>query len=272
MLYNTLTILLIDSLVLSGDNATKKKLKIEEEEKEKLERSSSNLDAILDDVVKGGVDAEGNIHIQHNPILCQQFFNNNFAFLLGKHRPMILFSGFDASEASKSILRLGACLATSNKEVTHLVMPTLLRTPKLMCCLPTVKFVLDQRWIQESIEHGKLLDEYSYLIRESELEKKLDFNLQNLLSLPDRDQLFRGKMFYITPGVVPSRSVLRAIIESSGGKVTPQQKSIKAIQELIHNDENGYAVISCSSDLYLLDDTIKSRVGKLMINLYLLII
>ena len=175
---------------------------------------------------------------------------------------MIRFSGWDATEVSKCVPKLGGCLATSNKEVTHLVMPTLMRTPKLMCCLPTVKYVLSQRWIQESIEHGKLLDEHSYAIKETELEKKMDFNLQHLLSLPGRHLLFKGRIFYITPSVVPSRSVLREIIESSGGTVTAQQKSTKAVLEILHNDENGYAVISCPSDLYLLDDAIKSRVGK----------
>ena len=45
--------------MLSGDTPSKKKPKLEDEDKEKLERNSSNLDAILDDVIKGGVDAEG---------------------------------------------------------------------------------------------------------------------------------------------------------------------------------------------------------------------
>ena len=34
----------------------KKKIKLEEEDREKLERSSSNVDAILEDVIKGFED------------------------------------------------------------------------------------------------------------------------------------------------------------------------------------------------------------------------
>lgn len=49
------------SFSIAGDSPSKKKPKLEDEDKEKLERNSSNLDAILDDVIKGGVDAEGNI-------------------------------------------------------------------------------------------------------------------------------------------------------------------------------------------------------------------
>ena len=99
----------------------------------KSEKSASNLDAILDDVAKGGYDAEG------------------------KPRPMIRFSAMDAGHLAKTVLRLGGCLATNNKEATHLVMPHLSRTPKMLCCIPTVQFVLNLQWIKDSIDAGKLL-------------------------------------------------------------------------------------------------------------------
>lgn len=42
-----------------GDSPSRKKLKIEEEDKDKHERSSSNVDAILEDVIKGGFEDKG---------------------------------------------------------------------------------------------------------------------------------------------------------------------------------------------------------------------
>lgn len=42
-----------------GDAPSRKKLKGEEDEREKLERSSSNVDAILEDVIKGGFEEKG---------------------------------------------------------------------------------------------------------------------------------------------------------------------------------------------------------------------
>ncbi len=175
---------------------------------------------------------------------------------------MIRFSGFDATETSKAAAKLGAGLASNNREATHLVMPTLMRTPKLLCCLSTVKFILSPRWIHESSQQGKLLDEQPYLLQDTELERKMDIDLVKLLSLQNRDQLFKGKTFYITPSVVPSRSVLRDIAESSGGKVITQPKSMKTISELLQKDENAYIVISCPIDLHLLTDVVKSKIGK----------
>nr|SVE74992.1 EOG090X027U [Daphnia dolichocephala] len=220
-----------------GDSPSRKKLKTEEDDKDKHERSSSNVDAILEDVIKGGFEEKG------------------------KNRVVIRFSGFDSIDVSKAALKLGAAVAHNNREATHLVMPTFMRTPKLLCCIPTVKYILSPRWILESAQQGKLLEEESYLLKDTELERKMDVDLLKLLSLPQRDQLFKGKTFYITPSVVPSRSVLRDIVESSGGKVVGQPKSARAISELTQKDENSYIIISCATDFHLLNDAVKSKIG-----------
>ena len=177
---------------------------------------------------------------------------------------MIRFSGFESTEASKAAVKLGAGLATNNREATHLVMPTLIRSPKMFCCLSTVKFILSPRWIQESSQQGKLLDEQPYLLKDTELERKMDIDLVKLLSLPQRDQLFKGKTFYITPSVVPSRSVLRDVAESSGAKVVTQPKSMKTISELLQKDENAFIVISCPTDFHLLTDVMKNKISKFL--------
>nr|SVE74053.1 EOG090X027U [Daphnia barbata] len=222
---------------LLGDSPSRKKLKTEEDDKDKHERSSSNVDAILEDVIKGGFEEKG------------------------KNRVVIRFSGFDSIDVSKAALKLGAAVAHNNREATHLVMPTFMRTPKLLCCLPTVKYILSPRWILESAQQGKLLEEEPYLLKDTELERKMDVDLLKLLTFPQRDQLFKGKTFYITPSVVPSRSVLRDIVESSGGKVVGQPKSARAISELTQKDENSYIIISCATDFHLLNDAVKSKIG-----------
>lgn len=181
---------------------------------------------------------------------------------VGKNRIMVRFSGFDSTEAAKAVLKLGAGLASNNRETTHLVMPTLMRTPKFLCCLPTAKFILSTRWIQDSVQQGKLLDEEPYLLKNTDLERKMNIDVTQLFSIPQRDQLFKGKTFYITPSVVPSRSVLRDIVECSGGKVVTQPTSAKAISELMQKDENAYIVISCPTDFHLLADVITSKIGK----------
>lgn len=174
---------------------------------------------------------------------------------------MVRFSGFDSADASKAVVKLGGGLASNNREATHLVMPSLMRTPKLLCCIPSVKFIVSPRWIHESMQQGKFLDEQPYLLRDAEMERKLNVDIPKLLSTSQRDQLFKGKTFYVTPSVVPSRSLLRDIIESSGGKVVPQPKSMKAISELTQKDQNAYIIITCPTDYHLLSDAVRNKIG-----------
>lgn len=174
---------------------------------------------------------------------------------------MVRFSGFDSNEVSKAVVKLGGGLANSNREATHLIMPNVMRTPKLLCCIPSVKFILSPRWIHESIQQGKFVDEQPFLLRDTELERKMGIDICNLLATPQRDQLFKGKTFYVTPSVIPSRSLLREIIESSGGKVMAQPKSVKSVSELNQKDPNSYIVISCPTDYHLLGDVLKNKIG-----------
>ena len=84
-----------------------------------------------------------------------------------------------------------------------------------------------------------------------------------LLSMPNRDQLFKGRTFYITPSVAPCRTVLREIIEASGGRVTSQRKSLKSIAEVNQKEDHyKYVVVSCTVDLHLVADLIKNKIGK----------
>lgn len=41
----------------------------------------------------------------------------------------------------------------------------------------------------------------------------------------------QGKFFYITPGICPSLSTMRAIVESAGGKLLSRQPSFRKIME-----------------------------------------
>lgn len=73
--------------------------------------------------------------------------------------------------------------------------------------------------------------------------------------------IYQGKVFYITPGVIPSPSVLTDIIECAGGKVEKHRRSLKSIQEL-NQKEYSYFVITVGNDLHLLRDLIRNEIGK----------
>lgn len=81
-----------------------------------------------------------------------------------------------------------------------------------------------------------------------------------MLSNPNRQELFKGKIFYVTPGVNhPKAFVVRQIIESAGGTVEKQRRSLRSIIEL---EPNTYIVIACTNDLHLVADLIRSSYGR----------
>lgn len=83
--------------------------------------------------------------------------------------------------------------------------------------------------------------------------------MSKILQSKERNQLFKGKIFYITPGVVPAASALREMIECAGGTVEKQRRSLKNIQEM---KPRTYLPITCSGDLHLVADLIQSDCGK----------
>lgn len=104
------------------------------------------------------------------------------------------------------------------------------------------------------------LGESIYTIEEVSVDQKVICKVHRILSNPNRHELFKGKIFYITPGVTrPSVFVVRQIVESAGGIVEKQRRSLRAIQEL---ESNTYIVIANNNDLHLVADLIRSSYGK----------
>jgi len=104
------------------------------------------------------------------------------------------------------------------------------------------------------------LGEAIYTVEEVSVDQKVICKVHKILSNPNRHELFKGKIFYITPGVTrPTVFVVRQIIESAGGVVEKQRRSFRAIQEL---EPNMYIVITCNNDLHLVADLIRSSYGE----------
>lgn len=73
--------------------------------------------------------------------------------------------------------------------------------------------------------------------------------------------IYQDKVFYMTPGIIPSPSALADVIECAGGKVEKHRRSHKAIQEA-NQKEYSYFVITVGNDLHLLRDLLKCDIGK----------
>lgn len=179
---------------------------------------------------------------------------------IGMPKAIVLFSGPTTTPADgeKKVLHLGGVLAKNCREATHLVVYKLQRTLKFMCALSVCRYIVNINWLNDSFNSSQFLDEQPYMVDDPEFEKKHNCNIMKILSNPDRSRLFAGKVFYITPGVIPSRSALTEMVICAGGIVEKQRKSLKQIQEL---DSNSYIIITVSNDFHLVSDVIRANIG-----------
>lgn len=176
----------------------------------------------------------------------------------------ILFSLFTDVNDLKSIVRdLGGSLALSHKDCTHLVMPYLGRTNKLLHCICTGAYILPESWLRDSHSANKFLDPVNYSLdtKDFNSEYKCDFN-QTLLTR-NRNKLFEGKFFYITPSVFPSKTVLIELIESCGGSVERHRRTLSQIEITNLNSPYSYIILTHANDLHLIYDVLSNKKDKI---------
>ncbi|GLH12861.1 uncharacterized protein GBIM_17528 [Gryllus bimaculatus] len=149
--------------------------------------------------------------------------------------------------------QLGCALAARKRDATHFVMPQLNRTIKLLCALSVCQYVVSEQWILDSHAQNTLLDEQPYILDDPEFEKTYKFNVTNILKKPSRNELFKGRVFYLTPSVVPSPRSLTEIIECAGGIVERRHRPPKNLQDTARSGSQ-HIVITAEDDLHLLTD------------------
>lgn len=144
-------------------------------------------------------------------------------------------------------------------DATHLVMTKLARTSKLLQCLCTVNHVLSSDWLVDSVATGELLPEDKYLLQDTDFQRTFKCDIQQVIKSSNRSKLFEGRTFHITPSVKPPVKVLTRLIELSGGRVEKARRSLIKIHEANAHNVNSYLVLSCSLDLHLLADILRSK-------------
>ena len=135
--------------------------------------------------------------------------------------PHVFFSGLDSHtklKLSQLVTCLGGVVTDQPRDCSHLVMDRLARTINFLMCLPRVKFVIGLQWMVQSGEAGRFISEKGHMLTDPQMEKKYSFSLAKTLTRSNRDKLYIGKVFYISPSVTPSLVVLTNIITNSGGR------------------------------------------------------
>uniref|UniRef100_A0A669AV45 PAX-interacting protein 1 n=1 Tax=Oreochromis niloticus TaxID=8128 RepID=A0A669AV45_ORENI len=169
--------------------------------------------------------------------------------------PRVMFTGFEPMQVqqyTKRLHALGGELADSSQKVTHLVASKVTRTVKFLTAMSVVKHIVTPEWLEESWRSQKFVDEQSYTLRDAEAEVLFGFSLEESLKRAQSAPLFKGKYFYLTPGICPSLSTMKSILESAAGKLLTKQPSYRKIME--HNQNKNLPeiiLISCDNDLHL---------------------
>uniref|UniRef100_A0A3P8YBM1 PAX-interacting protein 1 n=1 Tax=Esox lucius TaxID=8010 RepID=A0A3P8YBM1_ESOLU len=169
--------------------------------------------------------------------------------------PYVFFTGFEPAQVQQFLKRLhslGGETAESAQKCTHLVAHKVTRTVKFLTAMSIVKHIVTPEWLEESWKSHKFVDEHHYMLRDAEAEVLFGFSLEESLKRAHNAPLFKGKYFYITPGICPSLTTMKAIVESAGGKVLPKLPSFRKIMEHKQNKNLPEIVlISCENDLHL---------------------
>ncbi|XP_061746291.1 PAX-interacting protein 1 [Nerophis ophidion] len=169
--------------------------------------------------------------------------------------PRVMLTGFEPTQVqqyTKRLQALGGEVADSSQKATHLLASKVKRTVKFLSAMSVVQHVVTPDWLEECWRSQKFVDEQNYILRDAEAEVLFGFSLEESLKKAHSAALFKGKYFYLTPGMCPSLSTMKSIVESAGGKLLAKQPSYKKIMEHKHNKNLPEIIlISCDNDLHL---------------------
>ncbi|EMP37523.1 PAX-interacting protein 1 [Chelonia mydas] len=179
--------------------------------------------------------------------------------------PMVLFTGFEPTQVQQYIKKLyilGGEVAESAQKCTHLVASKVTRTVKFLTAISVVKHIVTPEWLEECFKCQKFVDEQNFMLRDAEAEVLFCFSLEESLKRAQVAPLFKGKYFYITPGICPSLSTMKAIVECAGGKVLSKQPSFRKLMEHKQNKSlSAIILISCENDLHLCREYFARGIG-----------
>lgn len=144
-------------------------------------------------------------------------------------------------------------------------MPYLARSNKLFFAIAKEVHIISDQWIRDSQEFGQFLPEANYFLNPKEFNYEYKCDLEQTLQTRNRDKLFEGKFFFITPSVFPSRRILSELITCSGGVVEKIRRSAAQIEATNTTSPYSYFIITHENDLHLVADLLKNKKEKLNI-------
>ncbi|XP_026575675.1 PAX-interacting protein 1 isoform X1 [Pseudonaja textilis] len=169
--------------------------------------------------------------------------------------PVVLFTGFEPAQVHhyiKKVYILGGNITESAQKCTHVIASKVTRTVKFLTAVSVAKHIVIPEWLEECFKSQKFIEEQNYILRDAEAEVLFSFSLEESLKRAQATPLFKGKYFYITPGISPSLHIMKSIVESAGGKLLSRQPSFRTVMEHKQNKSlSEIILIACENDLHL---------------------
>ncbi|KAJ3209833.1 Mediator of DNA damage checkpoint protein 1 [Dinochytrium kinnereticum] len=158
----------------------------------------------------------------------------------------ITFTGKDLSSWVETIEDLGGVKVDSWSECTHLVTDKIRRTVKFLAALSTGKYILNEKWLQQSQKERRFVAENKYTVKDKNMEEQFGFSLVESLKLardPSRQSVFANVHVYATPNVKPPPDELEEMLRAAGGKL------LASLPPTLPKDPKDCVVIGCVEDL-----------------------
>ncbi|ORX90125.1 hypothetical protein K493DRAFT_410063 [Basidiobolus meristosporus CBS 931.73] len=169
----------------------------------------------------------------------------------------ILSTGVKLTEKEiKGIKGLGAKIANSPKDCTHLIANQATRTEKFLSAISVAEYILTRDWIIQSLKVHAFLDEEEFQLKDDVAEKNYHFSLKESLLRAKKRKLLDKMTIYITPNTQPKSNTMKSLIECAGGKLVTtfprkRQRSNTSASPSSSINSTDLVVISCDEDCLL---------------------
>lgn len=122
-------------------------------------------------------------------------------------------------EDRKTLRALGVQLTHDPKDVSILVAPKILRTPKFVCALASAPLVVDTKYLDTALKQKKLL-ENPPILQDRDTEERMGFVLTDALERAkiNNRKLFRGWSIFVTRDIPGTFDTFSSIVSLNGGK------------------------------------------------------
>ncbi|XWS46733.1 hypothetical protein CRYUN_Cryun14cG0093400 [Craigia yunnanensis] len=149
-------------------------------------------------------------------------------------------------QQKKISARLGISITSCSMDATHFVADKFVRTRNMLEAIALGKPVVTHLWLDSCGQASCLLDEKTYILRDSKREKEIGFIMSVSLARARQYPLLKDKRVCITQNVKPNKEMITSLVKAVGGEIVATSQKLAAKDKKIPDD---LLILSCEQDL-----------------------